>query len=382
MSTALFVVSGAWKLRHNEVEQLDDCYLALHPLQPACDPAAYTLLIELDELCDRSHGFGIAPNGQRVALEALPEYVRDDSSMPLALAVLDDEHIRLTHACLRVDPERVQFMRLPAAYAKPSDTVLWQQIATFNAEQHLFFANHECYFIKHHDTIELEQKFNFTTNFSYLRNCQRIYDALTGGHFPGFAPKYDDEFQLWSFDNYLYEIIPDERDEAGYVSMLHYCKKKRNWNDPMFMYKKKMYAQDTLERWERNYQNQWVERDKQELLEEFFGYKTSPLPPWRRTRADVPAESVYGGNVFLINLDDCRVFDGRGPHARLQQCEIEYISTHGQPDPQLIYAEFWNLVDQVHTFLSGLGLGPVKTYYSKLTWLRDYCATTPDEAQQ
>ena len=43
------------------------------------------------------------------------------------------------------------------------------------------------------------------------------------------------------------------------------------------MYKKKVYSEDTLERWEKNYHDNWVDRDKQEMLEEYFQYKTNLL---------------------------------------------------------------------------------------------------------
>src|SRR4051812_30898301 len=184
-------------------------------------------------------------------------------------------------------------------------------------------------------------------------------------------PKYTQEFQNWSYDNYLYEILPNPQGDAGYVSVLCYCTKKHRWNDPMYMYKKKVYNEDSLERWERNYKNQWVDRDKKELLEKYFGYPIRELPPWRRSRCDLGVESVVHGNVFMINIDNCQIHDGYAASRQLQQCEIEYLKTRGVPQLDAIYEDFWNLVGHVRDAFQRIGIDSITTHYSKLTWLRD-----------
>lgn len=369
-----FVVYGSWRLRHNEPLSPQDQHLVLYPLRQALDPTAYTLLLDLDEALDRSAGLGLSLTGERIALPAALAVMEVDSTIPLG--ILDDHRGPLTHATLRIDLDRTQFLRVPSAYEWQPAAPLWRQIYDFNAASHLYFANHECYFIKSRDTIELEQKFHFETTYSYMRICQKLYAALDAGRFQGFLPHYNDEFQPWSFDNYLYDIVPKEDGDAGYVSMIFYCKQKTRWDDPLYMFKKKIYETDRLERWEKNYHNQWIDGDKQAALEKFFGYELSPLPPWRRTRYDVVAEGTANGNVFLIEMDDCRVHDAPPSTGRLQQCEIEYLTTRGVPNERMVEEEFWSLVDQVHAFLAELGLGPSRTYYSKLSWLRDFVAAS------
>jgi hypothetical protein len=248
---------------------------------------------------------------------------------------------------------------------------LWKRIAQINEEQHLVLSNHECFYIKDEQDIELEQKLTLGISYPYLELCTRLYRALADGEAPGFRPQLGDEFQFWSYDNFFYEIQPNERREAGYVSVISYCKRKRAWNDPMFMFKKKIYAVDTLERWERNFENQWVEGDKGEALSSYFGYPIEPLPTWRRTRCDVAFESD-AGNIFMVNFDDCRVIDGAAGRGRLQQAEVEYLKTRGTPQRASIYADFERVVAFTERKLGEWGFQPERTHRSKLTFLKEY----------
>jgi hypothetical protein len=368
----LYIAFGSWKLRHNEPISADEQRLTLLPVVQPCDPAAQSILLRLDSAFDRRAGFDLSPSGEQTRLAAVAD--SQDTSIPLAVVARHELGFAFTHALFLLDREQAQLVRLPATYHVQTDAPLWRQIYDFNESQHVFFSNHECYYIKSRETTELEQKFNFTTVYSYLQVIRELFAALDSGDFQGFRPKYTQEIQCWSYDNYFYDILPNASGDQGYVSMIHYCKKKDRWDDPMYMYKKKVYSQDSLERWERNYRNQRVDRDKQTMLEEFFGYPLQVLPTWRRSRCDIGVESVENGNIFMINVDDCQIHGMHPPDGRLQQCEIEYLMTRGVPDQASIYRDFWGLVEHVSAFLAQLGLEPIKTNYSKLTWLRDVVA--------
>lgn len=367
----LYVVFGSWKLRHNEPISNVDKELILYPIKKLVNIEAHCVLLDLEEDLDKEDFISLDETGQLYGNtddnKGLPNWL-----VPLALVKKHKENLQMTHALLRIDLGIVQLME--TKINSKTNEPLWQTIYRFNEDKHLFFSNHECFYIKDNETNELEQKYNFKSDFSYLNIMQKIYAAVQEGRFPKFRPKYGDEFQFWSFNNYLYEINPNDEGVKGYVSMINYCKKKSNWDDPMYMYKKKIYEDDSLERWERNYENQWVEGDKQQCLEQYFSYKISPFPAWRRTRCDIGVESIDSGNVFMVNMDDCRVIGGELPIGRLQQCEIEYMSTNGIPDRESIYREFHTLANYVLALLEELNLQPIKTYYSKLTFLRDYMA--------
>lgn len=366
-----YVVFGSWKLRHNEPLCTEDKNLALFLLSPEVETNRQSLLIDLETSVCLEEGIMLKHDGERSVISGRPDNKWFLTNVPLVIIEVLGEDYQIIQSSLRIDLDFVQFMSTPEKQVKQKWHALWQEIYQFFDMYHLYFSNHECYFNKLNETTELEQKFHFAKPFSYFRTMQELYTAFNEGEFLGFELKLTDEYQSWSFDNYLYEIQENEKNDKGYVSAIHYCKKKSQWDDPLFMYKKKIYNEDALERWEKNYENQWVEQDIQGMLEKYFGYPTAALPVWRRTRSDIGVESV-NGNVFMINIDDCRINNEAIPEGHLQQCEIEYISTRGIPNKETVYKDFHKLVELVEGFFSQHSLKPEKTYYSKLTFLRDY----------
>jgi hypothetical protein len=359
-----FVVYGSWKVRHNEPIEPPQDALILQAIPPY-QRAATTVRLDKARELQLNGATVLAASGAASAADQLP-----DGYIPLALVEQADAGYAITHLATIVDLWSAQFMRAPETQPSP-DAPLWQRIYDLYDEHHHIYSTHERYFTKARETTELEQKLHFSSHASYVRLVQQIYEALDNGEIAGFYPKYTQEFQCWSYDNYLYEILPNERGDSGYVSILQYCTRKPAWNAPMMMYKKKVYNEDSLERWEKNYKNKWVERDKQELLEEYFGYPIRELPTWRRSRCDVGVESVVNGNIFMINVDDCRIHQAPDALHALQQCEIEYLKTRGEPSLAAIYNDFWSLVEQISQLFRRLGIEPSATNYSKLTWLRD-----------
>ncbi|MBW4082408.1 hypothetical protein [Paenibacillus sp. S150] len=367
-----FVVYGSWKIRHNEPMQLDDKQLALFPLRIIPEERE-SILLKTDSSVDFQSGIVFDGPGEESEHSADMDPDWFLTHIPLAVLVRQENVIRVTHLTLRVEEGFIQLVRNPGNERVPDMKSLGEHIYNLYEQSHLYLSNHECYYIKANETTELEQKFHFGRHLSYWRAHQEIFEAFDRGEFPGYTLKLGDEYQSWSFDNYLYELKPDAQEDRGYISAIHYCKRKNQWNDPLYMFKKKIYSEDTLERWEKNYENQWIDQDVQMLLEDYFGYSTEPLPPWRRTRSDIGVESA-NGNIFMVNIDDCRVLgeSGATPWAKLQQCEIEYMSTRGIPDEEKVYADFHRLTALVEQFFILKGWQPQSTYYSKLTFLKDY----------
>jgi len=360
-----WVVFGTWKLRHNEPMSPGEAVLRLIPLRLAPDLSRSTVNVKICAETFASDGRRIDGDDRSDPWSGLLPSLEEE--IPLALAVEEDGRLVIRHALMRIVEPIAQFFRVEDPGGSAG---LAERIAAVNQAGHLILSNHECFYVKDEQDIELEQKLTLGKPYQYLELCLRLCRALAAGEAPGFQPQLGDELQHWSYDNWFYEIRPNEKREGGYLSVISYCKKKRSWDDPMFMFKKKIYDVDSLERWERNFENQRVEGDKKEALERYFGYPIAPLPTWRRTRADVAFESD-AGNIFMVNFDDCRV-DAGAPECRLQQGEIEYLKTRGKPDRAQIYADFERLVAFTESKLRDWGYSPSRTHYSKLTFLKEY----------
>lgn len=366
-----YVVFGSWKIRHNEPLHLKEKNLVLFPVQLKDDLNRQSIIINVDKDICFDNGISLDEDENKTLLTKCPSEDWFLTQVALAIIEVNGEDILIKQAALRIEPDNVQFMRVPDEYLQIKDRLILERIYEFYDNYHLYFSNHECYFNKVNETTELEQKFHFSSYHSYYQLMKKIYTIFNEDNFSDFKPKLTDEYQSWSFDNYLYEILENEKDDKGYVSAIQYCKKKNQWDDPMFMYKKKIYNNDALERWEKNYENQWVENDIQHMLEKYFEYPITPLPIWRRTRSDIGLESA-NGNIFMVNVDHCQIHNELSSNGRLQQCEIEYISTRGIPDEKKVYEDFYRLVDLMESIFNRLNLEPTKTYYSKLTFLQDY----------
>lgn len=367
-----FIVYGSWKIRHTEPLTGNERSLRLVPLPAGLDIATHSLHENLAALVDPRAARRLDPDGTERAepAKALPNLFGDD----IALAVVEKAKRGwvLHHRLTRIDPHLVHLIRV--GKAQPLIGPLVDALQSAFDRDHLRLNNWECLYIKGLPDTELEQKFEIDQSYEYFTLCRAWWRRLDDREIPGFVPQLGDEIQYWSYDNHFFEIDANPNDDKGYVSIMQYCKRKNQWDDPMFTFKKKVFNEDKLERWERNYENQWLAKSPQEALTEFFGYPLKPLPQWRRTRLDLACEATASGNLFMVNFDDCRIHEASGPDGRLQQCEVEYLKTRGDPDPDLIYRDFETLLGHVETFMTEQGLTFRRCHYSKLTFLKDFAS--------
>ncbi|VTU34535.1 hypothetical protein H6CHR_04225 [Variovorax sp. PBL-H6] len=371
--TDLFIAFGDWTLRHNEPLPAQRARLSLR-----CAPANvrdhhHSLLLDLrGELA----AFGeITDHGLRRSAEpaaiACANLAADE--LPLAVVALDGEMLRVTHLLTRVEKRITHLIKAPHPVAICRAEHLIDTLREGFEVNHLYLNNFECYYIKGMPDTELEQKFNIAGEYDYHVLNRQWYAALDDRRIGGFAPQLGDEIQHWSYDNDFCRIQPNPERMAGYVSIMHWSRvRKSSWDDPVVTYKKKLYREDALERWERNYADQRITGTPEESMASFFKLPLSALPSWRRTRCDMACEAVETGNIFMINFEDSRVRNDNSPQGRLQQCEIEYLKTRGQPDERLIYADLARLNDAVDAFMLSVGLVCERTNYSKLTFLEEY----------
>jgi len=370
-----FVAFGSWRIRFAEPLTADHRRLRLFALPDGIDIADHSVIEDLAARIDPSTGHAVEADGTRRPLAPGAKVSNlFGPDIPLATVQKIERGYRIHHRLTRLDPAVVHLIRVgpPRDADQRLADALW---SAFDAD-HLPLNNWECLYIKGLPDTELEQKFEIEQPFDYFRLCRAWWRRLDDGDVAGFRPQLGDEIQYWSYDNHFYDIADNERGDRGYVSIMQYCKRKTEWDAPMFTFKKKIFDADRRERWERNYDNQWVAGDPRTALEEFFGYPLKPLPQWRRTRFDLACEAVATGNLFMVNFDDCRVHGADPPAGRLQQCEVEYLKTRGTPSERLIYADFARLIEHVEAFMRSQGLAFRRSNYSKLSFLRDYVAAT------
>ncbi|MFM0288756.1 hypothetical protein [Paraburkholderia megapolitana] len=374
-----FVVYGDWKLRFAQPTSEQDRTLQLFDLPPDVCTDVHTILEDLSPMIETESGFELSPAGKRIDRSgkiAVSNLFGD--LIPLAVVELtDDDRFVIHHRLTRLDPWVVHLIRVGMPI--PVEGALWQALETAYDHDHLSLNNWECFYIKGLTDIELEQKFEIDQNFPYFTLCREWWARVDGRKIDGIVPQLGDEIQYWSYDNHFCEIAANPRGDSGYVSVMQYCKRKNAWNDALFTFKKKVFNEDALERWERNYENQWLRDNAKTALSAFFDYPLKSLPDWRRTRLDLACEVVETGNLFMVNFDDCRVHGHPHGAGRLQQCEIEYLKTRGQPDKAAIYRDLERITLEVEKFMTEMGLTFRRSNYSKLTFLRDYVAEVGDQ---
>lgn len=377
--TELFIVYGDWTIRHNEPLPEQRAVLSLRRAPESFRANHHSLFADLrSDLLE----FGeISSGGLRRNVDA--KYVASVNlaagELPLALVELDGDMLRVTHLLTRVEKNVTHLIKPPYAVAACRAEHLLDVLREGFEANHLYLNNFECYYIKGMPDTELEQKFNIKGEYDYHVLNRQWYEALSDGRIDGFAPQLGDEIQHWAYDNDFCRITPNPERIAGYVSIMHWSRvRKSSWDDPVVTYKKKLYSEDALERWERNYADLRIVGKPEEAMASFFKLPLNPLPAWRRTRYDMACEAVETGNIFMINFEDSRVRNDYSQDGRLQQCEIEYLKTRCQPDEHLIYADLAKLTDKVEAFMKSIGLVCERSNYSKLTFLEGYVQKRPD----
>ena len=366
-----YLVTGNWKIRHNEPVSPEDSQLCFYRLND--DMLGTSVFLDLRKEFDAVQSFS---KGQWVNLEnTVSERNLNAASVPLAIVRLLGDQFQLTHLCSRVE-SHITHMLSPKKTADVIGADIFQGICSAYLQHHVKMSNFECYYVKGMPDTELEQKFNIATPYDYLALNRLFYSALDDGEIEGFRPQLGDEIQQWSYDNNFCRILPNKKGVGGYVSIMHWSRVMRDqWADPVVTFKKKLFHEDALERWERNYHGLRIEGTPEESLAAYFDLPLEKLPEWRRTRYDIACECEETANIFMVNFEDTRVWEENAHEGQLQQCEIEYLKTRGEPDKLLIYRDFETLCQRVEAFMEERNLSFQRSNYSKMTFLKDYLAS-------
>jgi hypothetical protein len=251
--------------------------------------------------------------------------------------------------------------------------VLFKKAIKNHENNSLFLNNHQCYYRKLFNEIEVENKFLLVSNSDDIWALTvDFYHRIRNAELVGYIPEYKDEFQAWDYWNYLFEVV-EPGPEVGYISLIP-------TTDGKFTIKRKWYEKDTFMRREHHYKNQEIEEPFRSYIEERFKVNTIEYPAFRRVRYDVNFESLRSGHVYGIFFDHTTINDTK--KNSMSQCEVEYLRSRSliSFDEQIILEEMQEITEWVSDVLSTLNVEFEKTYYSKLTFLKDnYSGRLNDE---
>jgi hypothetical protein len=227
--------------------------------------------------------------------------------------------------------------------------------------------NGDCWYTKWAPEIEMERKFTFPQPIDPWQTIRAIYREIYADKLTNFVPEFDDEFQFWDFENFMYEVLaPPE--EAGYISFIPQA-------DGLMTMKRKRFVQDTEMREEKLTGHLDLRTDQiDSYVKSIAPGPLRALPPFRRKRFDINVESLRTGNHYGIVFDVSRPFGDM--HHALYQCEIEYMRSRIMGPIRDVDEEFEQVCQFVRTYLSAQHIHFNEGYFSKLSFLRDYIQIT------
>jgi len=222
--------------------------------------------------------------------------------------------------------------------------------------------SHDAYYHKFTPKYEIERKFTLPAKADIWQLAAFFHEQVLGNDLPGFIPQFQDNFNKWEFNNYLYEVTAPPKSK-GYISFIETPENK-------YFLKQKIFSMDQLSRLEIRTPNIVLDTSFDAYLKQNFPDLTFKfLPPFRRKRYDANIESLDTGNIYSIMFDHCWLIDA--PHMQLVQCEIEYLKTRSATPIRGVIPELTKINAYVRNKFRQLNIPAKSTYYSKLTFLKD-----------
>lgn len=223
--------------------------------------------------------------------------------------------------------------------------------------------NNNCWYTKWRSDVEIERKYTFTKPVDTWVLIQKLYHSILSGELNEFVPEFNDEFQVWDFENYMFEILEPQH-KRGYVSFIPQ-------SNGLMTVKQKNFEEDAEIRSETITAHVKLALDEIEEYAKSFG-QVRALPHYRRKRFDVNLESLKTGNVYGIFFDLCRPIGDEVEGNALFQCEVEYIRSRVMAPVHEVMEEYEKVCSFTKEFLLNQKIEFNEGYYSKLSYLRDY----------
>lgn len=274
----------------------------------------------------------------------------------------------ITHALVRLGAQDGLFIRVPQHHhpTGPADIaeLLSAALTATNAHRE-FLNNHQCCLRKFWPDEELEHKITMRGPVDLHTVVAGLRDLVGGPYLPGTIWEYRDDYQIWDFDNYLYEIT-DPIEEAGYVSFIPD-------STGTVIVKRKWFTHDTPRRRETRWRGVQIPNNTTSFADYLRSHVHGDaryLGSFRRTRLDSSCEFTRTGNVYGFMVDWSRPLD-RPDSPGLYQVEVEYLHSRTLNDDaaDAVNTELATLSHATRTYLDGVGIAH-QPGESKLTYLR------------
>lgn len=211
---------------------------------------------------------------------------------------------------------------------------------------------------------EIEYKLNLHPGTDIWYITQRFYELFRRGVLQGFMLHFDRQLMLWEFENHLFEIVAP-LSERGYISFIP-CPFEK------YIVKQKTYSEDALKRIERSKKGVELAGSFEDYLATSYpGLAFKKHPPFTRLRYDVDIESLESGSHYSVMLDRSFLLDTTA-YPPLIQVEIEYMETRTVGAVRNLMGELESIHHFVKETLLEERIEFEETFYSKLTYLKDY----------
>ncbi|MBI0330013.1 hypothetical protein [Burkholderia plantarii] len=344
------ILLGSWKFRHDApFDGEDPPLLAIEP--GSLMHGAATSVADLRgarRVLARWRGDGSA-SGIEAAAPA--EASLDCGNLhgrriPLAIAVLSDARVEITHLLTRLDTHRATFVRPPRAIAQPADRDALPDalLRAFRANR-LAVNNWECRYA-FSDTV-FEERFEFANLDAPRALGEAWYGALDSGRAAPFIAQSGDEFRLLDHDVTACREIP-----AGEVWVEHWSRKRKEESELSLaqVFRAAPDARQPASRVEAR-----IEAPFAESLASVVDRPLQAIGGYRRVAFSTECESTRSGHVFSVVFETCVASHaneaGHAPPARTSRGSLRFQKTRGEANPATIADELAELSAIVHRFL-------------------------------
>lgn len=249
-------------------------------------------------------------------------------------------------------------------------------VLKITSDDHEFFNNHQCCYQKFWPDVEFEHKITMLGPVDLHAVTVGLRNLVGTPYLPGTIWDYRDDYQLWDFNNHLFEITSPPP-EAGYISFIPD-------SSGTVIVKRKWFTRDSPRRRETRWRGVRIPL----TVDSFEDYARSHvdggiqfLGSFRRTRFDSTCEFTRTGNVYGFMVDWCRPLD-RPDVPHLYQVEVEYLHSRArdQAARHAVETELLTVRNAAAAYLDRAGIAH-RPGESKLSYLRSLTALEKQRPQ-
>lgn len=369
-----WLLRGPWTARYRTTT-VSPSYMAFQLAPVAAEPGPRTETIDWRQVGEPGNPYVLSDDG--ITALASPaagsrEGAAESERAVMPLALLAERRRRwAVYLPSRITDDAGLFHHVfdlgETAGERPSGTVLGQiieRLPEFSAE----VGSHECWYFTQDPGIEYEHKFTLPLSVDIYALTRKIADQIGSGHLAHLRPEFGNSFEMWQFDNYMFEVTGPTADDRGYASFIprraggHVLKRKRFAADGFARFESKLAVPEEL-----------TSTGQMHDFLTALGLKTDYLGQFLRTRFDVNVESTVTGHIYSVMADRCEFTK---PHNALQQLEIEYLRSRGTA--RECRAEITAELDQIKLwtadYIAAQQISAQSGYLSKFTYLRSLVA--------